>query len=275
MVHQPLVRATLKPVPRVGRLGGCYLAVLGAIGSLLGCKSNQRYDLIEAELRTRNQEVRELRCALEQAKILNHAYEQQLRAQQGILSSQARPPTTASGISVKQITLARGTGGYDEDGCPGDESLMVVAVPQDEDGSPIKVLGSLTVAAWQIEDNGLKTPIGQWEIPPEKLKQNWKTGLFNTGYVLLLPWQTFPTSSRIRVAVRLTTLDGQNFEADRDVSVRLLPPQQRALPDPSRPKPLLDPGTSHPAPPDPLPPPIFELPPPEAGELPPPQNLDR
>lgn len=246
-----------------------YCTLPAAFCPLFGCKSNQKYDLIEAELRTRNNEVRELRCALEQSRVMNQAYEQQLRTQPASLTSHQRP-ALAPGICVKDITLARGTGGYDEDDCPGDEALMVVVVPQDEDGSPVKVPARLTVAAWQIDEQGLKTPIGQWDISPEKLRPMWKTGLMSNGYSATLPWQTFPSTNRVRIAARLTTLDGRSFEADRDVSIRPMPPQQpRVGVNPSLPPPSLAPG---------LPPPVYELPQPESGvlpsdELPPPQGV--
>ncbi len=72
---------------------------------------------------------------LEQAKNLNRAYVQQ--------SSNAAAPafrrTRPAYIPVKEIVLARGTGGVDEDGVPGDEGLMVVVVPKDEDGAAVKV----------------------------------------------------------------------------------------------------------------------------------------
>ena len=42
-----------------------------------GCKPNKRYDLIEAELRTRERELADTRAQLEQAKNLNRAYVQQ------------------------------------------------------------------------------------------------------------------------------------------------------------------------------------------------------
>jgi len=253
--------------------------------TLAGCKSNQKYDLIEAELRTRNEEVRELRGSLEQSRVINRAYEQQLQstgqAGPGCLTGQTRP-SLAPGIFVKDIILGRGTGGYDEDNCPGDEALMVVVVPQDEDGSPVKVPAKLTVAAWQVDEQGLKTSIGQWDISAEKLRPQWKSGLFNNGYSVVLPWQTAPTTNRIRIAARLTTLDGRSFEADRDVSVRPLvsarsrdanpnlpPPVTGVAPTPSATVPGLQPPALVPG----LPPPVYELPQPGTSELPPPKGL--
>jgi hypothetical protein len=215
-----------------------------------GCKPNKRYDLIEAELRTRERELEDTRAALEQARNLNRAYAQQSQARTG-------PPDPAAPvyIPVKDVTLGRGTGGVDEDGAAGDEGLLVVVVPRDEDGAAVKVPARLDVAAWEVSPAGLKTPIGTWAVPAEKVRPTWRGGFVSTGYFVALPWQTYPGTERVRVAVRLTTLDGRAFEADRDVTVKVCPP--RAGTPPPRP-----PGGREPLHPDPLPPGVEELPPP-------------
>ncbi|MGL6094951.1 MAG: hypothetical protein ACRC7O_03990, partial [Fimbriiglobus sp.] len=51
----------------------------------------------------------------------------------------------------------------------------------------------------------------------------WKSGLLSTGYMVPLQWDRPPTTARVRLTVRFTTLDGRDFEADKDVTVRPLP----------------------------------------------------
>jgi len=249
-----------------------------------GCKPNKRYDLIEAELRTRNRELLETRAALEQSRTLNRAFEQHQQ-----LVPQPVPPAAAAvpagAICVRDIQLARGTGGIDEDCAPGDEALMVVVVPRDEDGSAVKVPGRLQVAASEVTPQGLKNPIGNWDVPPERLRPTWRNGVFTTGYFVTLPWQTFPTTERVRVVARLTTTDGRAFEADRDVTVHpvvqavprgnpypstpvapapnpdaVLPPPGGLVP-PVTPRPEREPLLPSPVPPG-VPPGVEELPPP-------------
>lgn len=252
---------------------------LGLCPLLGGCRPNKRYDTIEAELRTRNRELLETRAALEQSRNLNRAFEQQQQL------AQAAPPVNlpTGGIYVRDVQLARGTGGLDEDGAPGDEALMVVVVPRDDDGSAVKVPGRLQVSALEITPQGLKTPIGSWDISPEKLRPTWRSGVLSTGYFVTLPWQTFPNTERVRVVVRLMTVDGRAFEADRDVTVRpvaqavprgnpnLAPHPDAVLPPPADlvpsvgPRPdrvPLMPGNPPPGVPPTLPPGVEELPPP-------------
>jgi hypothetical protein len=229
-----------------------------------GCKPNKRYDLIEAELRTRERELNETRAALEQARNLNRAYVQQ---QQTVANANGPvPPNTPAYIPVKEIVLARGTGGIDDDGVPGDEGLMVVVVPRDEDGAAVKVPAGVQIAAWEITPAGLKTPIGNWNVPPEKVRPSWRSGFISTGYFIAVPWQTYPSTERVRIAVRLTTLDGRAFETDKDVFVRPsrvpgvgpggTPPSTPVVPKPP------GSGGREPLLPDPLPPGTEELPPP-------------
>lgn len=245
-------------------------AVASAAVCLPACRPNKRYDLVEAELRTREKELAETRAALEQARLIARANGQP-PAYPG-----APVPAAPAGDTcpVREITIGRGTGGIDEDGLPGDEAFMVVIVPQDEDRSGVKVVARATVAAWEVNTAGLKNPIGTWEIPADKLRPTWRTGLFATGYFVTLPWQTFPSTERVRVAVRLVTADGRTFEADREITVRPLPqaypranPPQPAYPvvppvtPPGGRVPLL-PGTPPPGVPPAIPPGTEELPPP-------------
>ena len=247
----------------------------------LGCRSNKKYDLIEAELRTRERELTETRAALEQARALNHALGQ------GCAAPAAVPvpamSTGSAGFGIQQIALGRGTGGVDDDAIVGDESLMVVIVPTDTDKSAVKVPAQASIAAFEINQQGLKTPIGSWEITPEQLRRTWRSGLLATGYFVPLSWQRYPCTERVRIAVRLVTASGQAFEADRDVTVRPGPqahvpvapgpvPGYPVPPVPAAPAP--PPGPREPLLPGPPPPGVPPVLPPGVEELPPPSGLN-
>jgi hypothetical protein len=260
-------------------MAACGVVAFFVLPFTSGCQThNKRYDLIEAELRTRERELADTRAALDQSKNLLRAYE--AAQQRGVPSPQASGPY----LPLKEIAIGRGTGGVDEDGAPGDEGLMVVIVPRDEDGSSVKVPGKALVAAWEIAPSGLKTHIGSWELSSDQLRRTWKSGLISTGYFVAVPWQTLPSTDRVRVAVRLVTADGRAYEADRDVSVRPpYPPRNNVLPYPSTPVPGVHPS----APTIPTPPgrqPLFpEMPPPNVPpaippgteELPPPAPVEK
>jgi hypothetical protein len=196
----------------------------GGVALLLavGCRSSKKYEGIEAELRTRNRELAETQHALDRARELNRAYEQTRAPIPGGVPAPPYYPAAAPGCSssIREIALGRGTGGVDDDALPGDEYLMAVIVPTDDDRSAVKVQGKLTIAAWEYGTDGLKRLIGTWELSPEQLRSTWKSGLLATGFFVPLQWQQIPTMPKVRVAARLTTLDGKSFEADRDITVR-------------------------------------------------------
>ncbi|MBP3957135.1 hypothetical protein J8F10_17865 [Gemmata sp. G18] len=266
-------------------------AVCGCVCVLLtflaGCKTNNRYDLIESELRTREKELADTRAALDQSRNLLRAYE---ASQRPAPTNDRQPGATGTSggafFPVKEIAIARGTGGVDDDGVPGDEGLVVVIVPKDEDGSAVKVPARALIAAWEITPAGLKNPIGSWNLSADKLRPTWKSGLISTGYFVAVPWQTLPSTDRVRIAVRLVTTDGRTFEADRDITVKppappragaggnVLPYPQPTAPDgprvPTIPTPPGSGGGRQPIFPEMPPPGVPSTIPPGTEELPPP-----
>src|SRR3954471_2102830 len=103
----------------VPRLAWFALALLAAAG----CR-NSRSELVEAELRTRDRELRELRGELWQAEAGNQALQNTVRAQ--LCAQPVLRPNTGFTTQIKDVQLGRGTGGIDEDRIPGDEGIQVV-----------------------------------------------------------------------------------------------------------------------------------------------------
>lgn len=247
-------RSPPNPGRTARRVAGCFAVCL----LLPACSPNKRYDLIEAELRTRERELADARAQLDQSRNLNRAYE---------ASQQRGAPVPVGGgvfLPVKEIAIGRGTGGLDEDGAPGDEGLMVVVVPKDEDGAAVKVPASVRIAAWEVTPAGLKTPIGEWDVPAEKVRPTWRSGFVSTGYFVAVPWRNYPGTEKVRIAVRFTTLDGRAFEADKDITVKLGGSRPVGNP-PATPAPVTPAPRREPLLPEPLPPGAEELPPPKIG----------
>jgi hypothetical protein len=196
------------------------LALLSA-----GCRSN--CDLVEAELRTRNNDLRELKSDFSRVEAENEALVRELQA-----TRQGAPAGDHSTYSLKQITLARQTGGITQHDSPGDDALQLVLEPRDSDGHVVKAPGTLHVEAYEIAPGGVKNLFSSWEISADQLRRSWHSGLWSSAYTVVLPWKNWPTTERIRVLVRLTGTDGRVFETDKDVAVHLAPEARRktALP---------------------------------------------
>jgi hypothetical protein len=187
--------------------------------AVAGCR-NSRSELVEAELRTRERELRETRGNLWRAEAVNEALENTLRAQQ--CNQPVMRPGGSIGAQVKDVQLGRGTGGIDEDKIPGDEGIQVVLVPRDIDQSPVKAPGTLKVTAVEISPEGLKTPLSTWDVSTLQLRRSWRSGLLSTGYHVVLPWQRLPTTEKLRIVATFLPLEGGAFEAEKDVTIKLL-----------------------------------------------------
>ncbi len=220
--------AVKRPLLRPGLL--LMSGVIGII-TLTGCRSNQKSALVEAELRTREREIRSMQTDLQREKTMNAALTSELRDRASPcpaptcapLSASVEGPATVMAGLIKHIVLGRGTGGIDDDGIPGDEALQVVVVPQDIDGSAVKIPGSLVVQAFEISPEGLKTPLSSWEVSAVELQRTWRSGIFSTGYFVSLQWKKWPSTEKLRVVATFLVLpDNRPFEAERDVRIKLM-----------------------------------------------------
>jgi hypothetical protein len=228
-----------------------------------GCRS---CEVVESQLRARESDVRELKEELERSEFYNQALQNELRVLRG---EQPVPDKAAVAYPVRSLALGRQTGGRPSDHGPGDDALQVMVEPRDPDNQPIKAPGSLLVQAVEVTTEGLKRPLSSWEVPPDQLRKSWRSGLFNTGYSLTLPWKVWPSTEKMRVVVIFRMPDGRVFEADKDFTVRLVPLNLRPALPPSE-SAVPAPGPTPPAPPVPAP-----TPPPDVPVLPPPRLLDK
>ncbi len=255
---------------------GFFLLLLAA-----GCRAPNT-DLIEAELRTKERQLDDLKAQLNKCECEVNALDSELeQTHKRQFKTTGRPAPVQ--MVLKQITLGRLTGGVDEDpDCPGDEALQVLLEPRDQDDQSVKAPGSLHVEAFEVTPEGVKTPLSTWEVPARELRRKWESPVFGgSAYRVFLPWKTVPGTERLRVVARFTTPDGRTFEADRDVTLRLPePPRRKRRPKPDAPAaPAPDSLTPHVCPEpeadEELPPPrVVPVAPPPASPSPVPK-LDR
>lgn len=197
---------------------------------LTGCRGGGRAarDNLESELRNREEDVRQLREDLDRAECFNQALSRELSAVRcepgpnGVVERPSMP------YPVQTLRIGRGTGGRAAE-CGGDDALQLQVEPVDCEGQTIKAPGNLYVEVTEITKEGLKRPLSSWDLPQDQLRGKWQNGLFSTGYMLTLPWKAPPMSEKLRVLARLSMLDGRVFEADRDITVRIMPEHQRRI----------------------------------------------
>jgi hypothetical protein len=229
----------------------CFLfsACYAFLTVLPGCRN---CELVEAELRSREAEVRALRERLHHTICVNQALQNELdacRHSAAKVNADTAPPYCV----VSGIILGRQTGGHNGDRAAGDEALLVVLEPRDPSGRTVKAAGTVHVEVEEIDPEGKRTPLCTWDIPPERLSQSWRQGLWSSAYHLILPWKNWPTADKLWVGVQLTVGEGHIFKAEKTVSIRPPPPAQR--------KPAKPPETDQP-----LPPPRKVEPPPQTSK---------
>ncbi len=208
------------------RLRSCFvLCPLCFVLLCAGCRSN--CDLVEAELRTREMQLLDLRNERDHLAAHNEALQREIAALRGGAPVKLSPEEAARTYPLRSLVLGRQTGGLDEDGKPGDEALEVFVEPRDADGHTVKAPGNLVIHAAEITPEGVKRPLCSWQVPPDTLRRSWRNGLLSTGYSLILPWKAWPTTEKVRVVAQLTMSDGRMFEAEKDVTVRLVPAASR------------------------------------------------
>jgi len=188
-----------------------------------GCRSsNNRADLVEAELRTRERQIDELQEQLARERALNSAYDRDSRLRSSEPGTTPIVEGISPGMPIKNIEIGRGTGGVDEDNITGDEGVQIVVVPRDEDRTAIKLPGTLTVSVYEVTPDGLKVPFTTWDVSSSALRGTWQSGLFGSGYHVRLRFRNQPTQNKLRLVVQFRTLDGRVLEADREISIRVV-----------------------------------------------------
>jgi hypothetical protein len=205
------------------------LAVLG--GCLCGCRN---CDKVETELRARESDVRELRERLDQSEFHNQALMREMFALRGQPGPHGEVVPPSEPWPVRSLALGRQTGGQPSETLPADDALRVQVEPRDPENQTIKAPGALTIEAHEVTTEGIKRPLSVWQVSPQELRGKWQSGLITTGYVLVLPWKAWPSTEKLRVVARFQLIDGRTFEADKDITVHVLPEDKRkTLPVPA------------------------------------------
>jgi outer membrane murein-binding lipoprotein Lpp len=198
-----------------------------ALGIVLACAGCQSCEPLEAELRDREAQLHDLGAEVNRLRACNDALQHEVNALRPSASAKVPPELASQTYALTTVTLGRQTGGYNADDTPGDEALQVILEPRDPDGSAIKAPGTVEVYALEVTPDGMKRPLCAWLVTPDQLRRSWRSGLLSTGYFLVLPWKAWPGNERLRVVVRFVLPDGRSFEADKDVTIRLTPPDRR------------------------------------------------
>jgi len=129
----------------------------------------------------------------------------------------------ADSSQVDRITLNRLLfGGWDMDGRPGDEGVLLLVEPRDTEGRLVAAAAPLSVV---VLDRGLAGPaarVARWDSTGAQVSTLFRSMPTGDGIYLELPWPgTPPVHSHLHLFVRYTTRDGRKLEANRELDIAL------------------------------------------------------
>ena len=127
-----------------------------------------------------------------------------------------------SGVKINTLL----SGGKDRDGQPGDDLLVALITPHDEQGDLVKIAGEVEIEAYDMTRSGDDKRVGHWTFNPEQAAKAWHSGFVGAGLQFELPWQEVPANKELLVHARLKTTDGRQF--DTNSPLKVVPPAHAA-----------------------------------------------
>jgi len=185
----------------------------------VGCRQTSS-EYVEAELRVQSRKVAELENMLHQrAAEIETLRNTVTTYQAGHVKPAEAPETIYRDTALSRITLTLATGGKDADLDGKDDGVVVGVAPRDYDGDVFKCPGSCRLQLFETSTAGVRKQIGEWSVSSEQLRTLWRSSLLGQGYHLTFGWQTPPKEQKLRAVVTFVTVDGRQFEAEKDFDV--------------------------------------------------------
>ncbi len=136
-------------------------------------------------------------------------------------------PDDGSGAAVEgpptQLAINRRlTGGLDRDGSDGDEGIMVMVEPRDEQGRLARSAGAVSVVVMDPSQPGEAARVARWDFQAHEFDEHLKSSTFGRGLQYELRWPgSPPTSHDLMLFVRYTNPDGTKLTTEAPLNIRL------------------------------------------------------
>lgn len=143
-------------------------------------------------------------------------------------AGESGPIIQADSSRVTQLVLNRHlTGGYNADGRPGDEGIIVVIEPRDAQGRWIEAPGKVSVVVLDPALEGEAARVARWDFTAAETAAMFLKSALGRGMELEMLWPGDPpVHEELQLFVRYTTSDGRKLE--RDHQIRVDPPHERS-----------------------------------------------
>jgi hypothetical protein len=237
------------------------LATLMVLGSIPGCARHGDIDLLLRDLRLQEDRIYELEEQLTQSQAQIESCRRAYESLQKSAPSSNEPPrleTLPPETQTQQPEVTIGdpvsyrpesssfaenslladrtenrtmkiafnallTGGYDFDGQPGDEGLLVVLEQFDSDGEPVQNVGSLSIVVVDASRTGPESRVARWDFHPDELVGHVRKTALGHGLHFELPWPANPPrTTRLRLLAQFNVPGGDKLFAERELTIEPL-----------------------------------------------------
>jgi hypothetical protein len=119
------------------------------------------------------------------------------------------------------------SGGYDSDGRPGDDGVVVYLKPIDSAGDVLKVAGEIRIQLYDLAAPPAGNFLGEYVFPVEKTREMWYGKLMTYHYAVKCPWLHGPPQNP-ELTIRATFIDylTQRVMSAQSVGKVRLPPRR-------------------------------------------------
>ncbi|MFO0973885.1 MAG: hypothetical protein U1A27_10670 [Phycisphaerae bacterium] len=141
---------------------------------------------------------------------------EQIRNLQGVTDERAKLIPHAARIEIDALS-----GGYNDDGRPGDDGVAVYIEPFDDDGDSVKAAGSLTVEVVELSAPESSRVLASATLEGAALRKAWYGRFMTAHFTVKMPWRDgVPTRGELVVRARFVDwVSGAGLTAVRLVKV--------------------------------------------------------
>lgn len=192
-------------------------AILASVGLIAGCSNRGSIEVLESQLRDREDQISEL-----QADLTDHEHdlraaneEADMLRQQLVSDEKASAIELTNGVvRVTQIRihpLLTGPLDTDDDGVI--DELVVLLQPRDQRDKTVEAVGNVHVELRQGQRS-----IDHWVVTPEQASEQWRDSKLGAGMMLRLPLTDPLPPGKCEVTATLDTANGRTFTAQHNMT---------------------------------------------------------
>lgn len=91
-------------------------------------------------------------------------------------------------VVPERIEIERQSGGFDADGKPGDDELVLYIRPIDRNGDVVKAAGSIAVTLLDLTNPSSPVVLGEYQFDARKTRELWYGRMWTHHFTVRCPW---------------------------------------------------------------------------------------